>query len=237
MHNRDERNRGTMAESPIVPEYSQVSLKSLKLRPGMFLQAEGVEEDSLNYEMQYLGVIEDKCVMLVPVGLVSLKFGMKAGEIYVIRGFTGLYDFHFTSTVIHAFDFTFRVPAYAYAVLSFPDVVEAKKVRNAVRIKTSLPGMAKPHGSDTPQLVTLVDLSADGALVRSPVALGAIGDLVRLDFSLGSDIDVPHLATLARVCHSSEGAGDDGFLTGLLFENISAAAKLRVKEFVLSNLE
>ena len=226
-----------MAGSPVVPAYSQVSLKSLKLRPGMFLQAEAVGENSRNYETQFLGVIEGKCLMIVPVGLFSLKFGMQAGETYVIRGFNGQHDFHFTATVIQAFDFTFRVPAYAYAVLSYPEVVEARKVRNAMRIRTSLPGMAKPHGSDTRQPVTLIDLSVDGALVRSPVVLGAIGDLVRLDFSLGSDIHVPHLATLARICHTNEHAGDEGFLTGFLFENISAAARVTLKDFVLSNLE
>jgi hypothetical protein len=43
----------------MAPEYSQVSLRSLKLRPGMFLQADGVGEESRNYETQYLGVIEN----------------------------------------------------------------------------------------------------------------------------------------------------------------------------------
>ena len=226
-----------MANSPIVAEYSQFSLKSLKLRPGMFLQAEAVDESSHNYEMQFLGVIEDKCLMVVPVGLLSLKFGMQAGETYVIRGFTGLYDFHFRSMVIQAFDFTFRVPAYAYAVLSYPEVVEARKVRNAMRIKAFLSASATPHDSDTPQAVTLVDLSVDGALVRSPSALGAIGDLVRVDFSIGSETDLAHLLTLARICHTNEDTGDDRFLTGVLFESVSAAKKITLKEFVLSNLE
>jgi len=227
-----------MATNPMVPEYSQVSLRSLKLRPGMFLQAEAVEENSRNYETQYLGVIEGKCVMVVPVGYASLKFGMQAGETYVVRGFTGQYDFHFTSIVIQAFDFTFRTPAYAYAVLSFPEVVEARKVRNAIRIKTSLPAIARPHGSDTPHAVTLIDVSVDGALVRSPSALGAIGELVRLDFSIGSDAGHATLLTLARICHSHVDTGDDErFLTGLLFESTSAANRAALKDFVLSNLD
>ena len=218
-------------------EYSPVSLKTLKLRPGMFLQAEGVEEHSRNYEMQYLGVIEDKCVMVVPVGFASLKFGMQAGETYVIRGFTGLYDFHFTASVIQAFDFTFRTPAYAYAVLSFPERVEAKKVRNAVRIKTSLTAVAIPHGSDSPQSVTLIDLSVDGALVRSAAALGAAGDLVRLDFSIGSEMEPSNLLTLARVCHAHEETGDERFLTGVVFETTSGANRIALRDFVMSNLD
>ena len=218
-------------------EYSQVSLKTLRLRPGMFMQAQGVGENSRNYELQFIGLIEDKCLMVVPVGLLSLKFGMQAGETYVIRGFTGLFDFHFTVTVIQAFDFTFRVPAYAYAVLSYPEAVEARKVRNSMRIKAFLSASATPHGSDTAQAVTLVDLSVDGALIRSPYALGASGDLVRVDFSIGSETDLAHLLTLARICHTSEDTGDNRFLTGVLFESLSAANRLALKDFVQSNLD
>jgi hypothetical protein len=81
--------------------------------------------------------------MVVPVGLLGLKFGMTAGETYLMHGFTGQYDFRFTSTVIQAFDFTFRVPAYAYAVLSFPEVIEARKVRNSMRIRTARPARSR----------------------------------------------------------------------------------------------
>ena len=225
-----------MAGSASVPEYSEVTLKSLKLRPGMFLQVESVERNSPNYEAQFLGLIDGKCLFIVPVGLLSLKFGMKADEIYLIRGFTGQYDFLFTSTVIQAFDFTFRVPSYAYAVLTFPEVVDARLVRNAMRIKTALPATAAPQHS-TPRAVTVVDLSVDGALIRSPSGLGAVGDLVRVDFSIGSENDAAPLLTLARICHTHEDNHDEGFLIGLLFESISAANRVAVKAFVLSNLE
>jgi len=227
-----------MASSPIAPEYVLVRLKSLKLRPGMFLQTQRVQkEDSPNYEAQFLGAIEDKCIMVVPVGLFSIKTGMTTGEQFVIRGFTGQYDFHFTSTVLQAVDFTYREPSYAYAVLTFPEVVEARKVRNAMRIKTSLPARATPQGADTSQPVTLVDMSIDGSLVRSPSALGSLGDMVRLDFAMLSDIGVNRLSTLARICHSNQDATDDSVLVGLLFENNTASDKVALKNFVLSNLD
>ncbi len=97
-----------MVTDPVAPEFTQVSLKSLKLRAGMFLQTKRAEKNSPDYEAQFLGVIDEKCLMVVPVGTFSIKTGMKAGETFVIRGFTGQFDFHFTSTVIQAFDFTFR---------------------------------------------------------------------------------------------------------------------------------
>ena len=220
-----------MADSPNAPEFSQVSLKSLRLRPGMFLQALGIGEGARTYEMQYLGVIEGKCLMLVPIGFASLKFGMQAGDEYMIRGFTGQHDFHFTAKAIQAFDFTFKTPAYAYAVLTYPETVDARKVRNSLRIKTSLPANATPHGASIPVPVTVVDLSVDGALLHSATELGALGDLVRVDFSIGDDT----LLTLVRVCHSTR--AEDGFFTGVLFENISTHGRVTIKDFVLSNLD
>lgn len=224
-----------MATNPAVPEYSQMSLKSLRLRAGMFLQTQRLEKNSPNYEAQFLGVIEDKCLMVVPVGIFSIKTGMKAGETFVVRGFTGQYDFHFTSRVIQAFDFTFREPAYAYAVLTFPETVEARKVRNSIRIKTSLPATASPHGGVNPVPVIVVDLSEDGALVRSPEPLGTTGDLVSLACSMGPDGEMSYLVIVARICHFSQSSAEDGFLTGMLFENISARDRLTIKDFVLSN--
>ena len=224
-----------MANSPPPAEFTQVSLRSLKLRAGMFIQAEG-GGDNRKYEMHYLGMIEGKCLMIVPVGDFSMLFGMKAGEKYQIRGFNGQYDYRFDATVIQAFDFTFKVPKYAYAVLTYPEIVEARKVRNSQRIKTALPAIATPHGADTPLEVTVLDLSVEGALIRSQTRLGSNGDLVRLDFSTASETPV-HLLTLARICHAPELRGEEGYLAGVLFENISPNARVTLKEFVLSHLE
>ena len=227
-----------MESSPTVPEYSEVSLKSLKLRAGMFLQTQRVQKkESPNYEAQFLGAIQDKCLIVVPVGLFSIKTGMNSGEKFLISGFTGQYDFRFTSMVLQAVDFTYKQPAYAYAVLTFPEVVEARKVRNSMRIKTSLGASATPQGSEISHVLTLVDLSVDGTLVRSSTALGAIGDFVSLDFLMGTHVSVARLITPARICHINEEPGEENFLTGLLFENLTAADRLALTDFVLSNLD
>ena len=236
-----------MASTLVVPEYSQVSLKSLKLRAGMFLQTQRVEtkpappnqeaKPAPIYEAQFLGPIHDKALVVIPVGMFSIKTGMSSGETFMVRGFTGQYDFNFTCTVLQAVDFTFRDPGYAYAVLTYPEVVEARKVRNSMRIKTSLPASVTLVGSDAAHPVTLLDLSIDGALVRSPSALGATGDLVALSFTVTADIGVVDLITAARICHSNEDPGEEGVLTGLLFENISGADRVALKDFVLSNLD
>jgi hypothetical protein len=236
-----------MASTPVVPEYSQVTLKSLKLRSGMFLQAQRVEtkppppnqeaKPAPVYEAQFLGPIQDKALVVIPVGMFSIKTGMMSGEIFTVRGFTGQYDFHFTSRVLQAVDFTFRDPGYAYAVLTYPAVVEARQVRKSMRIRTSLPANATLPDATGEMTVTLVDLSIDGTLVRSASALGAVGDLVALSFTVTSDLGVADLVVAARICHSNEDPGEEGILAGLLFENITGADRVVLKDFVLSNLE
>jgi hypothetical protein len=224
-----------MAANPAMPEFSEVSLRTLRLRPGMFLQTQRMQKNSPNYEAQFLGVIEDKCLMVVPVGTFSIKTGMKAGETFIVRGFTGQYDFYFSSRVIQAFDFTFREPAFAYAVLSWPDAVEARKVRNSLRIRTSIPATLAPVPPREPLAVTVLDLSADGALIRSDDSAGAIGDRVSLEFSMGPDGALSYVVAVARVCHVH--LGDEGCLTGLLFENIAPSDRMLIREYVVSNAD
>ncbi len=218
--------------TPALPEFAEVSLRTLKLRPGMFLQTQRMQKNSPDYEAQYLGVIEGKCLMVVPVGTFSIKTGMKAGETFVVRGFTGQYDFHFVSKVIQAFDFTFREPYYAYAVLSWPESVQARKVRNSLRIRTSLQATLTGVVTREAQPVTIVDLSAEGALVRSGDTAGAIGDLVSLEFSLGEDGALSYVVAVARICHVH--VGDEGCLSGLLFEQLSPSDRVLVREFVVA---
>lgn len=224
------------------PGYVLLPLKTLRLRAGMFMQsqrlvkdAERLVKDSPNYEAQFLGAIEGKCLFLVPVGTFSIKTGMRAGESFVIRGFTGQYDFQFTAKVIQAFDFTFREPAYAYAVIEYPERVHARKVRNSLRIRTSMAATATPRTALPAADITIVDLSVDGALLRSEADLGTAGDLLSLAFSLGPDEDLVYVEALARICHRR--IGDDGVLSGVLFETISDRDRLRIREFVLDAVE
>jgi c-di-GMP-binding flagellar brake protein YcgR len=217
------------------PDWEALPFKTLRLRAGLFLQTQRLVRDSPNYEAQFLGAIDGKCLFVVPIGTISTKTGMKAGETFVIRGFTGVYDFQFEAKVIQAFDFTFREPAYAYAVLEFPASVQARKVRNSLRIRTSIEATATPRNGPTGTPVRILDLSVDGALLRSPADLGWAGELLTLAFSMGSDEDLVYVETQARICHRREDGGE--MMIGVLFETLSERDRLTLREFVVAAVE
>lgn len=222
---------------PANGEPVHVGFKTLRLRPGMFLQAQSMAKGQPRYDAQFLGIIDGKGIMVVPEGVLSLKYGMKAGENFVIRGFTGQYDFSFASNVIRIFDYRYRDPPLAYALLSYPETVEARRVRGALRVRASLPVTVLPIGRNVPIAATLMDISVAGALINSPVPVGVAGDQMNLAFAIDFENEKLGLVIPATICRSLRSNSEDGFLTGLLFKNISRNDKLALYYFVMSSIE
>jgi hypothetical protein len=154
-------------------------------------------------------------------GIANLPIGSEC----TVRGFTGRHDFTFTSKVQQ----TFTEP-FAYALLTYPDSVQARQVRQALRIKTSLPGHVSLPGGTASITVTVVDLSMAGALVRAPTSVGAIGDEVLLSFSTTIDSLHVDLSLLATICHSNRAVQEaDAVNIGLLFQDTAPSDVLALR--------
>lgn len=200
---------------------TEVSLRSLKLRPGVALQTQGTSPGSPRIEAQFLAAIEGKGVMVGPHGATGGKSPLKAGEAYTVRGFTGQHDFEFTAQAIQ----TFEVP-FAYALLVYPAAVRARLVRRSLRMKTSLPArVALPGGSSFVE-ATLIDVSPYGAMVRAPTTVGAIGDLVNLAVGIDFEGEAVKLEIPAALCHSHKAEAGDGVHVGMSFKTVSQRDKL-----------
>ncbi len=197
---------------------SDISLKSLKLRPGMSLQVQRGGQDA-SREAQFLAAIDGKGVMVGPHSSAGAT-GMKPGEDYVVRGFTGQYDFSFSGRVIQ----TFEEP-FTYALLAYPGAVQARLVRRALRMKTSVPALATPEGAPA-ATVTLIDVSVAGAMIKSPAQLGAVGAGLTLAFSVDVDKSRTNISLAASICHSNRCDSGDGYNIGLAFKSASANDKL-----------
>ncbi|MDZ7920306.1 PilZ domain-containing protein [Rhodoferax sp.] len=201
----------------------RMPLKSLGLRSGMALQTRRLVEGTSKKEAQYFGAIEGKGVMVGPQSADATQTGMEEGEVCVVRGFTGQYEFSFLSKVLQ----TFEKP-FAYALLAYPAQVDAKRVRQSMRTKVSWPTTARPASSATvaPHLVDLVDISTEGAMISTPEALGAIGELVELVMDVAVDGSPVQLRLRGKICHHNRPAGQAHFFAGLAFQGTSQNDKL-----------
>jgi hypothetical protein len=202
-------------------ELLEVSLKELRLRPGLSLKVQGMRTGAPVYEAQFVAAIEGKGVMLTPSGTDSLKAEIVLGEAYVIHGFTGQSDFTFTAPALNVF-----TAPFAHALFAYPTVVRAKKVRKSMRMKTALPATIAPRGDNNPLQVSIIDLSVSGAMILSPRSLGVIGSLFDLVLPIKIDDDAgASLNIVTKLCHNTP-ADDGQRKIGLSFENLSQEHKL-----------
>lgn len=212
-----------MNDETRVAAVSTLPLRSMRLRAGMALQTKRLVEGSTKKDSQFLAAIEGKGVMVGPVGPDGVSTGLEVGEVCIVRGFTGQYEFSFLSKVLQ----TFEKP-FAYALLLYPKLVDARQVRQSMRIVTSIPAeLSVPGQSVEPaHEVTLIDISPAGAMVRADTPLLAVGSSVNLAFSVEFEGAPVHLNLSGAVCHSHASSEKDVYFVGMAFTGLTRQDKL-----------
>lgn len=203
-------------------EVSRIPLKALGLRTGMALQTRRLVEGASKKESQYFGAIESKGVMVGPMGPDGDKTGLTEGEICVVRGFTGQYEFSFLSKVLQ----TFEKP-FVYALLAYPAQVDARLVRQSMRTKVSWPTTVELKSSGGVALpVILIDISMQGAMIKSPAALAPVGEVLMVNMLVSIDGAAASLRLSASVCHNHKASYEDAYFVGLAFKDLTQQDKL-----------
>ena len=217
----------THEDTETAPEsVARLSFKSLGMRTGMALQTRRLVEGASKKESQFFGAIESKGVMVGPMGPDGVKTELEEGEVCVVRGFTGQYEFSFLSKVLQTFERPF-----AYALLAYPAQVDARLVRQSMRTKTSWPTQVKlPASSESAQGaildVTLMDLSLQGAMIEAPSPLGTIGDVIGIQMNVQVDEAPAILNVSARICHNNKSSSSQAHFIGLAFKDVTQQDKL-----------
>lgn len=213
-------------DTPTSSNVSRMPLKALGLRTGMALQTRRLVEGASKKESQFFGAIESKGVMVGPMGPDGMKTELEEGEICVVRGFTGQYEFSFLSKVLQ----TFQQP-FAYALLAYPTQVDATLVRQSMRTRTTWPTTVQVQEKDGqpptgPLNATLVDVSMQGAMIKVDTPLANVGDLVTLGIAVTVDDAPVQLTLAASICHNNRVASELAFCIGVAFKNLTQHDKL-----------
>jgi hypothetical protein len=197
----------------------QANLRDLGLRSGLALQVRRLVEGSQKKEAQLFGVIESRGVMVGPQGPEGEATDLNAGDVCIVRGFTGQHEFSFISKVLQ----TYKQP-FTYALLAYPGHVDSRIVRKSMRTRTHWPADAIAEGQS--QLGELRDISMQGAMVATPQPITAVGRPMNLTIHAEFEGQATDLKLQATVCHSQRAQDGSGHLTGMAFTGITQQDKL-----------
>lgn len=216
-----------MAQEPSL----NVSLDAIKLQSGAAMQIQSAEAGQARHEVRYIGVIKGNSVLVTVPNINGERMWMKPGQSFVIRGFNGRYAYAFTSNVILA-----REHPFPYVHFSYPQSVEYKVVRHALRVGVTQPANVTTSDND-PVAVTMLDLSASGSMIDSPASLGKAGDRVHLAFTVPIEEQEVNLniAAVIRNIYQTDDAGRGRI--GLGFEDVSQNDNLILHYFLETRQE
>ncbi|TNC99781.1 MAG: hypothetical protein FD121_7 [Gallionellaceae bacterium] len=193
-----------------------MGLDTLKLYPGAVMQLQALTDGAhARHEVRYIGFVKDKSLLVTLPFLEGKGLWMQEGQTFVVRGFNGIYAYAITTQVIRA-----RSHPFPYIHFSWPVKVECQVVRHSLRVAVSLP--AKVTLSDvSPVAVTMLDLSVSGAMLDSPVELGAVGAHPNIEFAVDFEGRTMDLNLPTIIHNSSKKPDGSGFHVGIKFENVS----------------
>lgn len=173
-----------------------IPLRQLRLRPKTLLQTWRIGDSGVAQEWQFCAAIEGKGLMLAPLPGQKMA-AIATGARYGVQGFTGQYDFQFETQAVGTFDAPF-----VYALLGWPEAVQARLVRQALRVRTLLPAqLSSSSAKGETQAASVLDLSASGALVETLHPMGDVGDSLRMSFVVEAEGEKTQVTTEAVICH------------------------------------
>lgn len=152
----------------------------------------------------------------------------------VVRLFHGTRAAGFRSSVLHLATYPYR-----YLHLRYPQSVDQVQVRRAERVKTHLPAKLVPAGGAATVAAAVMDLSVTGALVLAHKPAGAVGDLVRLEFTVnfsGAEHALNIDAVIRNIGRRISDEADAGGYFGLEFTDPSNEQKIILNGFVYACL-
>ena len=185
-------------DTSIKAQHVRASFTSLDLKPGMAMQTQRLIEGAPKQESQYFGVIAGQGVMVRPVGETTPRSLLSPGDICMVRGFSGRYEYSFLSEVLQI-----AQEPCTYAVLSHPPYVEARTVRQSLRARAAWPTRVKPAGAARWNVVEMVDIGTGGAMVQSESLKVQVGAQVDVQLELMVEHQALTLQLQAMVKHTS----------------------------------
>src|SRR3989304_2697843 len=208
----------------------------IKPQPGEPVQLRLLNRNQQNYySARLVGYIKNLSILVTTPMVVGTPLIMADGEPVEVRMVTGSSIYVFKTAIQRLC----TTPAH-YMHLNPPAEVRVQKLRKSPWAKGKL-GVTVTDTLGTHEYVSLVNLSPDGAHLRSPRPLGAPGTVLRVSFlatmdELGTTLNLN--ATIKHVHAPKAGleAETDMLEYGFAFRNVTATDSLWLKVLVYRHI-
>lgn len=215
--------------------------QTLRILVGDKLQLQKVDAESgERYSSSVIGFVPGESLLITTPLVNNKSIMVKEGQQFAVRMVQGSYIQGFVAKVLHN-----ALAPYPYVHLSFPEDVERIEIRNADRVETDVPVLAKnsklPDEQSNWKQASIKDISATGSKLESMSKVGEEGDTVVLRFKLNICAQEEEMELKTRIMHLEEpdnvGADEWGIYTyGSKFEEHGRLERVLIQNYVLEQL-
>lgn len=209
--------------------------KTPQFQPGILLDLQFVHLDpQRRMRARLIGSLDAQGLIITAPVEGRQQAIVSEGDDLIARYISGRNIRAFRATVLKVASLPYR-----HVHLSFPDRIEETAVRDAERAAVSVPVQVKPAADEEAVAAEISDLSATGAMIRSPVDLGPEDTEIALDFEVrfgGQPLNVRAEAIVRnqRIVRAADGT--EAFVHGIRFKALDPQQELFLRGFVLETI-
>lgn len=217
-----------------------MSQHNVRFQVGSTLQLQPLTGDgSLRHAVRVVGSLPGAS-LIVTAPLINGKVALiRDNARFTVRQLRGHRVEGFVATVLQC-----AAKPFPHLHLSYPKEIESVVVRNAQRASCQLPTIVhnatRVEGDSEPKDATMVDLSISGARIASHVAMGEVGEMLRLSFPLRVAGVEETIALVSDIRNHTERHGEEAevgrHLYGVQFRSANRYQLVLMHAFVLEHL-
>lgn len=214
------------------PAEETLDLDALKLMPGDSLQLQPLLEGQVErWTVRVIGQLKPRSLLVTAPLVDGRLIFIKDGQTYLVRAFSGLNVCAFKARVLKS-----QLQPYPYLHLSWPDGVQAMRIRKAMRAPASI--ITAVHESEDGRQQgagRIVDISVGGAKVVSSAPLGNKDDSLWLSFKVRLGDMEEYVKTPAVIRTTGEETDEEGKTMktyGIQFGDLNQSQRLIIMNLV-----
>ncbi len=218
------------------PQEESLSFEAIKLMPDDTLQMQPLMEGQTErFTVRVIGLMKPRSVLVTAPMVDGKLIFIRDGQTYLIRAFSGLNVCAFKARVLKS-----QLQPFPYLHLSYPDSVQAMRIRKAMRAPAGI--IAAVHESEEGRQIgagKMVDISVGGAKMLSSTNLGNKDQNLWLSFKVKLGDMEEYVKTPAIIRSLGEEDDEQGKSMksfGIQFGELTQAQRLIIMNLVYQHL-